>query len=157
MLNVLDQLEEAIAVPQRGRAIVAHLLLPHFPYVLTPECNLKPPEHWYVNHAFGGRDVPEEEIYRGLWDQLACTNKRLILMLDQALKSPDAKDMVVFIHGDHGARIKNGSKSKDERDIYQTAMLIRSRGVKPGIIFERKELQAFFAAAFKEFLEGIRR
>lgn len=106
---VLEQLEDRLRRADRGRAVVAHLLLPHFPYTYTSSCELRPPSAWRdrndplladANNTPGGR----ARRYALYVDQLACTHRWIARLLD-AIPADVRRDAVVVLQGDHGSRI----------------------------------------------------
>ena len=75
-------------LPASGRYSLIHLILPHFPYVLSDECD----------YMEGAETSPLE--------QTMCANN-LVTSLIEELKRLDRFDQsVIVIHGDHGARFQ---------------------------------------------------
>jgi hypothetical protein len=71
-----------------GRYSLIHLILPHFPYVLSSSCAYEQ-----------GRETSPLE-------QAACANS-LVMSLIEELKSLDRfEESVIVVHGDHGARFE---------------------------------------------------
>lgn len=85
MEEVVDR-EESLA--DSGRYSLVHLILPHFPYVLSPSC------------------AYEEGLETSPLEQSACANSLMTSLIEE-LKRIDRFDAsVVVIHGDHGARFQ---------------------------------------------------
>lgn len=110
MLDELDRLREDLSqAPLRGRAIVAHILLPHFPYMLSSECGLRPPEYWQEpawRKADSSSPSDTEDIATAYWEQLGCLHKKSMDLVDAVRDRSDAQDALIIVHGDHGARIQ---------------------------------------------------
>ncbi|MEX0865173.1 MAG: hypothetical protein WD269_09905 [Acidimicrobiia bacterium] len=71
-----------------GRYTLMHLILPHFPYVMSADCG----------YTEGAESTPA--------DQAACATS-LIIALVEELKALDRfESSVIVIHGDHGARFE---------------------------------------------------
>ena len=72
-------------LPATGRYELVHLLLPHFPYVLTPDCEFES----------GTRTSPEE--------QTECAMALMDELIERLERLDRFEDSVVVIQGDHGA------------------------------------------------------
>lgn len=93
---------------RRGQYLFAHLLTPHFPYVFSEECNLRPLHEWRNKTVLPGqRDTLETraERYRLYAEQLACTRKQIDRLLIAIESNSELTDAVLIINGDHGSRI----------------------------------------------------
>ena len=109
--QVLEQMRDATATLSglgRGEAFVAHLLLPHFPYVLGADCALKDVDEraaprWLAKPGDGV--FVRDDVERAYWEQAACTHDALMAMIDAVIESPEGKDAMIVVHGDHGSRI----------------------------------------------------
>ncbi|GGD48663.1 hypothetical protein GRI62_07905 [Erythrobacter arachoides] len=86
---------------QRGKARVAHLLLPHDPYILDPQCRAKPEREWLDEHG-PGTPAARERAYA---DQVRCVQGKIAAMLDALDRTAAGREAIVLIHGDHGSRI----------------------------------------------------
>jgi hypothetical protein len=85
-----------------------HFLLPHYPYVLDENCRVKPPEQVRVPRwvtPYIGATFDQATAERAYWEQAACAHDRLMAIIDAILSSPDGKDAVIVVHGDHGSRL----------------------------------------------------
>lgn len=100
-LTELERFTASLSQLRRGEVRFAHLLLPHDPYMLAPDCSLKPESSWLDEHG-PGRSSARERAYA---DQLACLRQRLARMLDALDSTPAGREAIVVIHGDHGSRI----------------------------------------------------
>ena len=100
-LAELDRFTSGLADLERGEVRFAHLLLPHDPYMLNPDCSVKPEAEWLDEHGPGAEDA-REEAYA---DQVRCLQRRLGEMLDALGRTEAGREAIVLIHGDHGSRI----------------------------------------------------
>jgi len=138
----LTRLERDLNGARRGQAIVAHLLLPHFPYVYDAGCGSLAPSAWLERNDdrwFPARNTPEGRAlrYSMYVDQLACTQRWLVRLL-RAIPDHVRSDAVVVFHGDHGSRITLNPQppapawKPDAVDVHSTLFAVRSPGVPPG-------------------------
>ena len=106
-MRAFDRLESEAAALGPGRALFAHLMLPHFPYVYDADCTLRPdPATWTNGEAMAARPADEalarharRLYYRAYLRQLRCTARRVEGVLDAA--APEAHIVVL---SDHGSR-----------------------------------------------------
>ena len=149
-LRVLDYLEANFSAPKPGHVYFAHVLLPHFPFVLDRNCNHKPPQEWrwpVWAWAAGEAGWRLGEIYAAYGEQLRCTHSRVLRLIDEMKKSARGSDLVFVIHGDHGPRIfkkighiKSATDSEAIlSDGLDTFFAVKIAGVQPEII-ERFDL-----------------
>lgn len=139
MLNALaafDRLIGELRAARRGRAYFAHLLLPHYPYGLAPDCGVRPVGRWMVRRS-GAPLAAREAAYA---DQLRCATARVDAALAALAASPAGRDAIVVIHGDHGSRITAveplaGNAGRiGERDMiagFSTLLAVRLPGSAP--------------------------
>jgi arylsulfatase A-like enzyme len=111
VLRALERLEQDLRRAAPGQAYFAHLLIPHYPYVLDESCRIR--EHvgdWLYNVVSHDAPVPNSadsraERYRRYFAQIRC-QQRLLRRLFDALEQAGAwRDAHVIVHGDHGSRI----------------------------------------------------
>lgn len=139
-LNAVAAMDRLIADLRRarpGEAYVAHILLPHYPYVMTADCRLKPVAQWQVRDA----PAPRRERELHYFEQLRCATAKIDAALQALAASPGGKQAIVVIHGDHGSRITDVDPHASQvgeisgRDLiagYSTLLAVRARGVAPG-------------------------
>lgn len=145
MLEVLDDLSARVADMQAGDAIIAHLLVPHSPYVLGPDCSYRDLSEWgYVLES--GTHVGIAQAYDTFWDQSACLHSRLAEMLDQL---SGREDVVVIIHGDHGSRILDRTEDARPDDSLGTLLAIKAPYSTGRLIDRPVGLQDVFFEEFK--------
>jgi hypothetical protein len=138
--SVLESLARDLSKAQRGDFIMAHLMMPHHPYVYRANCELRPPEEWLVRMD---RDAPADVIntpdsrakrYALYFEQARCVYRKLDELM-AAIPPSLRRDAIVIIHGDHGSRISltepelpGGSpmSAEDYADNYSTLFAVRS-------------------------------
>lgn len=91
-----------------GEAMLAHVIIPHSPYILDGACNLKPLKDWKARHHDGSRLAYDE--------QAACA-KSFIARLPE--------DAIVIIQGDHGNRITDKELDDDPKAALNTLFAVR--------------------------------
>jgi hypothetical protein len=69
-----------------GRYTLVHLVLPHFPYVMSAECG----------YTDGIESTPAQ--------QAACANSLMVSLVGELKELDRFESSVILIHGDHGAR-----------------------------------------------------
>ena len=70
---------------KNGEALIAHMLLPHYPFVLNENCNLKEISKW--NYPL--KENKNETIIsanKGFLQQVKCTHKKIQTLLEIASK-----------------------------------------------------------------------
>ncbi len=147
-LKIIDEITETVKTMQTGDALIAHLLVPHFPYVLDQDCTFLNEPDWGLPLRHDG-GTTAATAYDAFWEQAACTHDRLEKVMYEAAKYDD---MIVVIHGDHGARILLETDQSLQTDELATLLAIRGPGVQPGIVTNQVELQSTFAAEFGKLL-----
>jgi hypothetical protein len=125
---------------QRGEYYFAHLLLPHYPYIFSPDCRVRPTADWLASDATPEVDTPQTRAwrYRLYYEQVLCTNRLIGKFLDAIEQNPALSDAVVIIHGDHGSRISlrdpemwagsSYSEADYDRDWHATFFAVRILG-----------------------------
>lgn len=102
ILGRLGETLHDIADNGRPDVVLAHVLAPHFPYTLTPDCG---------RTIIGSGDEPYAA-------QVQCVNSLLLKAIDQA-----APDAVLFVTGDHGTvetvRLSGASDAWSDADIHE--------------------------------------
>jgi hypothetical protein len=145
VMAVLDQLEADLARARPGDFFLAHLLLPHYPYVYDADCNLlTDPRVWLSKDAskWGQLNTAASrmERYRNYLVQLACTNRRLDKLFESLKRSGQFERSIILIHGDHGSRIARSYMSSyaqdtlmpdDYRDSFSTLFAFKPPDTEP--------------------------
>jgi hypothetical protein len=100
-LNEMDRFTAGLADLKPGEVRLAHFLLPHDPYMLTPECVVKPEATHLDEHGPGSAADRE----KGYADQVRCLQRRIDKMLVALDRTKAGREAIVVLHGDHGSRI----------------------------------------------------
>lgn len=171
-LAVLDEIETAVSQAAAGDFIFGHVLLPHYPYALTADCRVRPPQAWLSRDSVFlpgrlGLASPEaftRLLHRRYYQQIACLYRRLDRILEAVARSPLADDFIVVLHGDHGAKIQtplpvldNLAEFTRERFVanYATLFAVRAPGVTPGASEERRPVQDLFRVFVDSGFAGL--
>lgn len=165
-LLALDHVRKALAAfPGRGRAIFAHVLLPHRPIEVGPECSaLEDPEQRIGNEIpVHFSDSAWSEVLHRLGDQVRCTHHRLGAVLD-ALDTLAGKDnSIVIVQGDHGSRLfkdrpQSSAPSQWSLKVlnarFSTLLAVRRPRVPPAVHSEAIPVQDFLWALVRQRFEG---
>ncbi len=92
--QVMQELGDRLARDgHRGTYYLAHLLLPHHPYVLDETCRPLPLDQWN-RHAFDN-----------YFTQTSCAKQSVFELVDRIRQNPKLKDAVILVHGDHGSKV----------------------------------------------------
>ena len=147
-LDILEDVATQAATIAPGEAIIAHVLLPHLPYVLDRDCDLRRPAQWgYPLRQ--DNSVNLDKTYATFWDQAICTGNRIADIMEQV---KDRDDVVFVVHGDHGGRIFQGTEDESDIDNLGTFLAIKSPVLDGGLLIEPVSLQNTFAREFDNAL-----
>lgn len=142
----MARLEDALRGMSRGDAVVAHFLLPHFPYVYDDACRTRSPLEWLERNDtrfYPHRNSPagRQVRYRQYVSQLGCV-RRWVSALVAAIPAPSRDDAIILVHGDHGSRISIGvpRSPSDAMDSYSTLFAIRSPQLPRGLDARRSSM-----------------
>ena len=148
-MPLFDRLASEVSSAVRGRAIFAHLLMPHYPYVYDAACVPRPPSQWrsrwsgdILEMGDARNNTPESraERYALYAQQVACVQRQLARIID-AVPAALRGDAVIVIQGDHGSRISlveamaaNAGRAApaDFADHFSTLFAIRSPALHAG-------------------------
>lgn len=160
-LNAMDRVAERLETIGPGQAYVAHLLLPHDPYALEENCEVKPRFGDWTERksALWSLLVPADPArqrfrYQEYFKQMRCLNRRLAALFEILDRRGLANQATVIIHGDHGSLITSlepvsqvGAmlSSLDITSSYSTLFAIKSPGLAPGLDREFSSIQGLFA------------
>jgi hypothetical protein len=86
----------ALAGEQRPTFVLAHLVLPHEPFLYRADCAHREP-YWPANAGMVG----DEEATRGYLDQVSCTNRKIAALVDSIL-ARSHRPSVILLQSDHG-------------------------------------------------------
>jgi len=130
----------------RGTYYFGHFIIPHYPYMLSSDCSLKPPGAWTSHRATPargakGRIAMRERLYSEHVSQAECAQKEVMNILDAIQTRPEMSDTVMIVHSDHGARIplKDGDadwydRKTLDRDMRAAFMAVRIPGKRGRVI-----------------------
>jgi hypothetical protein len=85
-----------LAGGDRPTFVLAHLLLPHEPFLYRSDCAHRDP-YWPANAGSFG----DEEATRGYLDQIRCANRKVAALVDSIL-ARSHRPPVVLLQSDHG-------------------------------------------------------
>jgi hypothetical protein len=157
-LEALDEFASLVRRARPGQAYFAHILLPHYPYVVRPDCSYLPWRDWEYRRS--QTDISGRR--HAYYNQLRCTMRRVSNVLAALSKSPAGAASIVIVHGDHGSRITN--VDPNEADVgkftdadmiagFSTLFAIRAPGIDPAYSDEpmsvAKLLQDFAQSNFR--------
>ncbi len=160
MLAILDRLEQRLRDPEPGRAYFAHIMLPHSPYVFDQYCALKDWRNWAAADFFGpgwGGVNP----HPAFWEQVGCTHRRILAIIDRVRRTPRGRDAIFMIHGDHGSRISFYDTATRDRldgaDMLATFLAVKMPGAEGGRVSEPVNLQEAFARSIDDLVARLRK
>lgn len=146
-VHILDIIQNRVKDLDRGEALIAHIFLPHYPYVLDENCNLKKIKNW--NYPLRqNKNETQYSAYKGFLEQAKCTHKKIRPILNLASKK---EDLIVVIHGDHAARLFLNTELENERDKTGTFIALKGTNYEPEVINKNFRLQEIFVKFFKSY------
>lgn len=101
-LYAFDELIGDLKFASPGDAYIAHILLPHYPYVANSRCQLIPLP-WEARQTRSS--ITDREL--ASFEQIKCATAKVDEAINAIAKSPAGKKVIVIVHGDHGSRITN--------------------------------------------------
>lgn len=119
-LAAFDGLIGDLRSARPGEAYVAHMLLPHYPYITTPACELLPPSRWEVRYSKTEPATRQNAYY----NQLRCTLSKVGAAYDALSRSPAGGNFVMIVHGDHGSRITVADPTVSNAGLYRDSDMI---------------------------------
>lgn len=156
MLDIFDQIDRDMTTLENGNAYFYHLLIPHFPYMLDSNCQLKPYHEWsapnrYINMGYS--EIQNNKIYKDYWDQSACAHKRVISIIDKIQQNKKI-DAIIMVHGDHGSRISAKINKGNTTEMVETFFSIYDKKENGSEITETRELQPLFHEKINHLLQN---
>jgi hypothetical protein len=124
---------------RRGELFVAHLMLPHSPYIYDADCRLLPLDQWRERRTVMTAET-RTELYARYARQLSCTTRLVRQMLD-AIPEEVRSDSIVIVQGDHGSRLALANPplpegkemtAEDYRDTQLALFAVRSPWLEAG-------------------------
>ena len=142
-MQTMTALADEAARLEPGRALIAHLMLPHFPYAYDASCELRiDPESWdharlSARRASRYSAESRKSRYPRYLAQYECTIDRLGRIFGAMRASGIYERSWIVVHGDHGARIsthKPAPATRDQlswldyRDSFPTLLAVKAPG-----------------------------
>jgi hypothetical protein len=140
-IAAVDDLSTRLKNARSGNAYFAHLLLPHYPYVVAADCKGLPLSEW--KRRLGVWSLEDKQ--HAYFAQVRCTMSNVDRLLSALAASPAGSNSVVIIHGDHGSRLTRVDPSEDnlgkfgDDDMiagFSTLFAVRAPGIQPGYFTE---------------------
>ncbi len=129
-----------------GTYYFAHFLIPHAPYLFNENCQLLPISEWGLC-PYCKRNAPFKErlyFYRMHYAQAQCAALDVFKLTDALSKREETSNATIFVHSDHGARIrvedywnyKNPLYEKEdyERDMRGSFIAVKIAGMEGRVI-----------------------
>jgi hypothetical protein len=129
--RVLDGLDELVAQAEsRGRFVLAHLNVPHTPFLWRANGQEVPPPHcWPACSMFAARmdaqGLTFDQFAAGLAGQVAYTNVLVLDALDRLIGADP--DSLIVVISDHGARYN----VSDMPEHYRNLFAVRGADIEP--------------------------
>jgi hypothetical protein len=164
VLPVFQRLERDLRSASRGSVFFAHLMVPHYPYVLDESCRVRAQTEDWLNRSEGrdavvqNTDATRRQRYIAYYAQIRCQQERLLALFNAMKQAGVWDDAIVVIHGDHGSRIvrrlpeienANRMMPEDYRDAFSTLFAVRSGGGQSGVRDDLRSLQYLLGDAFE--------
>jgi hypothetical protein len=147
----LDIIARDVAETGGGSAIFAHLLLPHFSYVLDRTCSIERDASKWMNGdgaPLGSTPQGRRQRYVRYFEQVRCLYKKMDEFLQHLAKAGVLENAVVVLHGDHGSRIVEWGQpepSRDNIDELSTLFAIRRPEEPAGYDPRQASVQTLFS------------
>ena len=134
----LDRLTNDVASAKSGEVYFAHLLVPHYPYVMSRDCAVLRPSQWQFRHAV----TPMKARETASSEQLVCLGKQLEELFTAFRRSAAGRDGIIVIHGDHGSRLtrkdpnsanRGRLSARDLMQSYSTLFAVSAPGLPAGL------------------------
>ena len=162
-MTALDWLQdEATHRLEPGVAVIAHVMLPHFPFAWDADCTLRRDARSWLA---GGPDresadhfsaANRRRSYPAYLAQMACTTKRVGALLDAVDAAPRAAGSWIIVQGDHGSRlttlrpappVADELSATDMADAYSTLFAVRKPGLPANYDARLLPIEALLEAA----------
>lgn len=127
MFDVNGAIREDLKKLELGDLRFYHILLPHFPYVLSSDCNLNRFPQWAAASRYAVWPVERRFVYSAYWDQSACAHKQIFEIIDLIKSTHGRLDPIIIVHGDHGSRIDGATTSGNSREMLETYFAVYRR------------------------------
>ncbi len=143
-MKILDDLAVTAPNLEPGEALIAHVIAPHYPYVFDRECNFLNLDDWR-NPVRYELEPNAARSYVAFWEQSICVHNKIEAILAAV---EDRDDIVILIHGDHGARVLSKRPERTRNDLQATFLAIKGPNIAPELLLDTVNLQTTFAEEF---------
>ena len=159
-LTTLDRLRADLRKTSRGTAFVAHLILPHGPFMYDADCQWSDTlVAWYDDDPRSRSDrtlSPERRkaLYQNYFRQIRCTLRKIEGLLKALAEDSLYQKAIIIVHGDHGLRMKFALAPQETDDQVSDALLIENfstlfaikmPGLDAAYMRQPRSIQAIFA------------
>ena len=160
---VLERVFNDLRRAEGGELFFVHLLHPHAWYVYDGKCTVRPLEQWrkrarddFIDAGVFNDEASRLETYASYVEQVACANRMIFTLFDRLDDVGAFENLIVLIHGDHGARINispaNGRNvdellASDLLDGFPTLYAVRVPGVPTTMVRNPQTLSDLLASA----------
>jgi hypothetical protein len=173
-MAALTRLSEDILAMPPGSVMVAHLLLPHFPYVYRENCSTHASLQEFKSRTLTFEEMPQmnrydntaesrEERYRLYFQQLQCLYARLDDLFRRMRVAGIFENSIIILHGDHGSRIGlhdpyfenlDVLSKEDYTDAFSTLFAVKLPGKPGGYDLSVRPLEQLLAEALNVPLQS---
>ena len=132
---------------KRGTYYFTHVLIPHAPYLFDENCKLLPDTERFTCPICRTTTTPFADrvnYYRTHFNQAQCATNDVFELTDALGKREETADSTIFIHSDHGARIKpidfwkyknsGYDQTNAERDMRGSFIAVKIAGMEGRVI-----------------------
>jgi len=160
--KALEKLHLDLLEAKPGMMFIAHLMLPHYPYIYRSDCSFrKQPEKWLNAHVEKlkprhNTEATRAERYPMYLEQISCTSHKLDRLFNDLKQLGIYENMIIIIHGDHGSRlvfappdtrmIKEPYPDSDFVDAFSTLFAVKWPGIPADYDRRILPLEALFAS-----------
>jgi hypothetical protein len=148
MIDILADVKRTVAESGPGQAYILHIMLPHFPYLLDADCNVKPVAMWRSPPRYD-RLGNRQSVYQAYWDQSVCANRQVFELVDRVLSAPFGQRAIIMVHGDHGSRFGRKTDDADMLENRQTLLAVKTPATTGRLFEDEVSLQLQFAEQFR--------
>lgn len=165
MDEAFGRVAEEITTSGAGQLYFAHILSPHYSYVLAADCSSKQDSESWTNRYLPFRSNAEaintaqsrRERYQAYFAQVSCVQRQLQSFFDRLRSAGRYDETTIIVHGDHGSRISiwnpeaEFAEQLSDRDIidnFSVLYAVKQPGVPGGYDATARSIQALFAETF---------
>jgi len=119
------------------RLLLAHVMLPHAPFVVGPDGEPRSPDRMFSFAEGPLWEGTGEEYRQGYADQTRYTVRRSVAIAERLIETArsSGRSAIVILHGDHGPRapVNGGRVPFDADELFPVFLAIRGAGALPEI------------------------